>query len=227
MAEAIFSEIINCIKSGKAKGVVRYVELALDAGESKDAILSSAVIVGMEEVIKSFSNGKIYIPDILIASRAFESAISSLSIPLHGSKKPKVILGGIRPNDDGLMHRIISNLLFALGISFLDIGQDATAEDFLDQAVQNDIQIMLVNTWSNPSWEVVRHININCHNHCERLVCLIQEKKMPKKIHVIEHYAFSKVDSPVIDNEFIEYLSLSRIDAIGDCVLESIELIDS
>jgi len=71
------NEIRNYIEEGKVKWISDSVQSALDDGHNPESILK-AMIESMKIVGKSFSEGKLFLPEIQNSSRAMRKGVELL-----------------------------------------------------------------------------------------------------------------------------------------------------
>jgi len=107
---------------------------ALVAGHSADEILSQGLMPGMKVIGDRFAEGKAFIPDLLIAAKAMNTAMEHLKPFFESGEahlKGTIILGTVK----GDMHDIGKNLLKMVlkgdGWKIVDLGTDTNSVDFL------------------------------------------------------------------------------------------------
>ncbi len=67
-------EIRELVKKGKGKLIAAAVQEALDAGEDANELLNVGMIGAMDEVGAQFTEGKIFVPEMLVAAKAMKKA---------------------------------------------------------------------------------------------------------------------------------------------------------
>jgi 5-methyltetrahydrofolate--homocysteine methyltransferase len=96
------------VKTGNAAGTAERVQVLLGQGKDPEAIMKSALIPAMDEVGDLFSQGKYFVPEMLIAGRAMQKGLEVLKPRLMetGIKaEGKVLIGTVR----GDLHDIGKN----------------------------------------------------------------------------------------------------------------------
>ena len=99
----------------------------------------------MEVVGVRFDKAEIFLPQVVAASKTMEAALKILE-PLmskgDGSMKGTVVMGTV----EGDIHEIGKNVCCAMlrgaGYKVIDLGPDASAQDFIDAADENEAQII-------------------------------------------------------------------------------------
>lgn len=134
VAEVYLKEILESIKSGQASVTRVVTEKALKAGVEPDDIVQRGLIAGMDDVGKKFNMNKIYIPEILMASRALHAALYVLKPFMTRAKamrKEVVVIGTVRGDLHDIGKRLVSIMLEGQGLRVIDIGIDVPKEEFI------------------------------------------------------------------------------------------------
>jgi 5-methyltetrahydrofolate--homocysteine methyltransferase len=124
--------------AGNTEALVRQTRQALAEGQSAEEILQNGLLPAMEEVGVQFRNGEIYIPEVMLAARSMQEAMTVLKPVLsrsQGESAGKVVIGTVK----GDLHDIGKNLVVMMmeggGYEVVDLGADVSADRFC-QAVQ-------------------------------------------------------------------------------------------
>ncbi len=144
----ILEKLMNCVELGKINkdfpfpaslkgqdGADELCKFALDQGIDAQVILNQALIPGMSKIGEKFSQGKAFVPEMLISAKAMTAAMKHL--------KPFFISGEIKQNGVfvigtvmGDLHDIGKNLVSmtteGAGWKVIDLGVDVRAEKFIE-----------------------------------------------------------------------------------------------
>jgi 5-methyltetrahydrofolate--homocysteine methyltransferase len=131
----ILSEIAKNLENGDSATVKTLLRKALSMNIAPETILNSGLIKGMEAVGKKFKANEIFIPEVLIASRAMKSAMDA--IKPHLSKREeysfgKIVMGTVKGDLHDIGKMIVSVALEREGYDIIDIGIDVPKETFLE-----------------------------------------------------------------------------------------------
>jgi 5-methyltetrahydrofolate--homocysteine methyltransferase len=131
----ILSEIAKNLENGDSAAVKTLLRKALSMNIAPETILNSGLIKGMEAVGKKFKANEIFIPEVLIASRAMKSAMDA--IKPHLSKREeysfgKIVMGTVKGDLHDIGKMIVSVALEREGYDIIDIGIDVPKETFLE-----------------------------------------------------------------------------------------------
>jgi 5-methyltetrahydrofolate--homocysteine methyltransferase len=141
----ILSEIAKNLEHGDSAAVKTLLRKALSMNIAPESILNSGLIKGMEAVGKKFKANEIFIPEVLIASRAMKSAMDA--IKPHLSKREeysfgKIVLGTVKGDLHDIGKMIVSVALEREGYDIIDIGIDVPKETFLVTAQKENPDIV-------------------------------------------------------------------------------------
>ena len=139
-------EIFELVMKGKAKLIADKVTEALDAREDPNVLLSEGMIAAMDELGEKFTNGEIFVPEMMVSAKAMKNGVEVLKP--HLSEDATSVIGAVAIGTvAGDMHDIGKNLvammLESAGFEIFDLGADVPAEKFV-QTVQENPQITII-----------------------------------------------------------------------------------
>jgi 5-methyltetrahydrofolate--homocysteine methyltransferase len=132
----IFENISTLLQNGRAREIKEAVSSALSSGTPASDILNNGLIAGMNIIGAKFRNNDIFVPEVLIAARAMNSALEIL--------KPALVKSGVKPIGKALictvrgdMHDIGKNLVKMMiegkGIECIDLGVDVDEKVIINE----------------------------------------------------------------------------------------------
>ena len=144
---SVIREIAEAVQKGKAKNVKQLVLQALDEGISYKEILDEGLMTGMMAIGDKFKRDEVFVPEVLVASRAMNVGLTILEgemTQLGEEKLGKVVLGTVRGDWHDLGKHLVSMMLRSSGFEVVDIGFDADVDLFINTAeeIQADIICM-------------------------------------------------------------------------------------
>ena len=146
--EAYLKEIQDGLIDGDAEVVKNSTERALAIGVTAEVIISTALIPIMEQIGKEFRNGNIFIPDVLMSSRAMHASLYVLKPLIIESnlkqKKGLIIIGTVAGDLHDIGKNMVSMTLQGDGYEVIDLGIDVPASSFISaiQRYKPDILAM-------------------------------------------------------------------------------------
>lgn len=139
------TNLIRSVMAGQATETKNCTQELLVAGMSADEILQEGLLMAMAEVSRLFKENIIYIPDVLMASRAMHAAMQVLKPILSESGSAglgRVVIGTVA----GDLHDIGKNLVVMMmrgkGLEVVDLGIDITPETFVEAVREYRPQIL-------------------------------------------------------------------------------------
>lgn len=141
----ILSEISKNLELGDSATVKELLRKALSMNIPPERILNSGLIKGMEAVGKKFKKNEIFIPEVLIASRAMKSAMDVIKPHLSKSEKylfGKIVLGTVKGDLHDIGKMVVSIALEREGYDIIDLGIDVSKETFLETVQKENPDIL-------------------------------------------------------------------------------------
>lgn len=133
--DGYIKEIQDGLIDGDAEVVKNSTEQALNMGISADVIMANALIPMMEEIGNEFRNGNIFIPEVLMSSRAMHASLYVLKPLIVESKikrkKGLVIIGTVAGDLHDIGKNMVSMTLQGDGYEVIDLGIDVPASSFV------------------------------------------------------------------------------------------------
>ena len=140
---SVTENITEAIKKGSKKEIEKYVPQAFDEGVSLCEIMN-ALVVGMDDVGKRFKAGEIFVPEVLVASRAMNAAMAVLDPKLkEAGIKPdhKVVLGTVQGDLHDIGKNLVGMMLKGANFEVIDLGTDVTPEKFVEASKEHNADI--------------------------------------------------------------------------------------
>jgi 5-methyltetrahydrofolate--homocysteine methyltransferase len=141
----ILSAIAKNLEHGDSARVKELLKKALSMSVSPEIILNSGLIKGMEAVGKKFKANEIFIPEVLIASRAMKSAMDVIKPHLIEGKEQfsgKILLGTVKGDLHDIGKMVVRIALEREGYDIIDIGIDVSKETFLETVQKENPDIL-------------------------------------------------------------------------------------
>ena len=143
--EEILADLKTSIETWNIALAQEATKKAIDENIPIGEIIGDGLGKGMEVVGVRFDKAEIFLPQVVAASKTMEAALKILE-PLmskgDGSMKGTVVMGTV----EGDIHEIGKNVCCAMlrgaGYKVIDLGPDASAQDFIDAADENEAQII-------------------------------------------------------------------------------------
>jgi len=139
--ETIYKAVLN----GDATTAQMGVKTALEAGETATQIMQRGLIAAMTEIGRQFEAGEAYVPEMLIAARAMQSALGLLKPYMveSGVKATgRVAIGTVQGDLHDIGKNIVGMMLEGAGFEIIDLGLDVSPEKFVAVAQTQQVDII-------------------------------------------------------------------------------------
>lgn len=138
-------DVFEAVVEYKIADIARIVQTEIEAGAGVDRILNEGLIAAMSEVGHRFSEGSIFVPEMLFAAKVMQKGLEVLKplIAKDGVKtKGKIIVGTVF----GDLHDIGKNLVIMMlegnGFQVVDLGINVEKQKFLDAVREHNTKIV-------------------------------------------------------------------------------------
>jgi len=151
--EEILTQLATCIERGKVdinspyppdlkgqEGADELTKKALEANISANDILKNGLMIGMQNIGEKFSQGKAFIPDLLIAAKAMNASMEHLKPFFESGEaqhKGTFIVGTVAGDLHDIGKNIVRMVLEGDGWKVIDLGVDVSPEKFLNAVQEN------------------------------------------------------------------------------------------
>lgn len=137
--------LADAIIKGDKDEAQRLTQECVDEGMAAEEILNGGLTAGMDVVGKKFKANEFYVPEVLIAARAMHAGMDIIEPLLAESDVQatgKVVIGTVKGDLHDIGKNLVTMMLQGGGFDVIDAGIDVSAEDFLQQAKENEADIV-------------------------------------------------------------------------------------
>ncbi len=121
----------------------------LNEGYDPEDAIFNGLIKGMNEVGKLFEEEEYFISDLLICSDAMYNGIDVLKekIESYGENNlATAVIGVVEGDTHDIGKNLVKLMLEVNGFKMIDLGKDVPAEKFVDEAIKNKAQFIMMST---------------------------------------------------------------------------------
>lgn len=168
--EAILEKIGECIEFGKVnekapyppamrgqKGASELTAEALDSGIDPRVVLNNALVPAMGRVGVKYSEGKIFMPQMLLSAKAMSEAMKHLKKYFQSGvivPKGTFIIGTVSGDLHDIGKNLVGMMVEGAGWKVIDLGTDVSAEKYIAALDENPtaacgMSALLTTTMSN------------------------------------------------------------------------------
>ena len=137
----IFEAVLAFNKAAVADGV----KAELKAGNEIDEILNQGLIGAMDEVGKKFSDGELFVPEMLQAAKAMKAGLEVLKPHLSSesaTSKGIIVIGTVKGDLHDIGKNLVAMMMEGAGFDVVDLGVDIDAEKFVKAAVDHNANVV-------------------------------------------------------------------------------------
>ncbi len=143
----IFKLIGEAVERGDDKKVLRLLDEASQSGNTALEILQEALIPGIQSMGRSFQDGTVYLPDVLVACRAMTRGVEFLQPQLTKTNVPKrgtVVIGTAEGDMHDIGKDLIGLMLKCSGFEVEDLGTDVLPDAFVEGVRRSNANIVAI-----------------------------------------------------------------------------------
>ncbi|MEE8480706.1 MAG: corrinoid protein [Desulfobacterales bacterium] len=130
----ILKDITANVEKGDSATVKELTKTALSQKIAAEEILNDGLVKGMEVIGIKFKKNEIFIPEVLIATRAMKAGMDIIRPYFTEEKnesKGKIVIGTVKGDLHDIGKKIVCMILESEGFEVVDIGIDVPKEKFL------------------------------------------------------------------------------------------------
>jgi 5-methyltetrahydrofolate--homocysteine methyltransferase len=135
----------EAVSKGNAETATRETQKALDAGGDPQVILDQGLIAAMDIVGEKFSQGLLFVPQMLRSAKTMQSCILLLKPHFQAgtvASRGTVAMGTVKADLHDIGKNLVSMMLEGAGFSVIDMGVDVAPEAFVQVVAQESPQII-------------------------------------------------------------------------------------
>lgn len=130
----ILKEITVNVEKGDSATVKELTKKAFSQKISAEEILNDGLVKGMDAIGIKFKKNEIFIPEVLIATRAMKAGMDIIRpyfTEERNESKGKIVMGTVKGDLHDIGKKIVCMILEGEGFEVVDIGIDVPKEKFL------------------------------------------------------------------------------------------------
>ena len=139
--EDIFEAVLTFNRAAAAEGV----KAELAAGTDISIILDQGLIGALDVVGKKFSDGEMFVPEMLQAARAMKAGLEVLKPYLSSesiASKGTVIIGTVKGDLHDIGKNLVAMMMEGAGFNVVDLGVDVDADKFVKAASEHNADVL-------------------------------------------------------------------------------------
>ncbi|MBW2659940.1 MAG: corrinoid protein [Deltaproteobacteria bacterium] len=125
--------------------VVDLVKAEIAAKTDVDEILNAGLIDAMDIVGQKFSDGSLFVPEMLMAAKAMKAGLEELKPYLSAGaavSRGTVIIGTVKGDLHDIGKNLVALMMEGAGMDVVDLGVDIDAEKFVEAAIEHNAGVV-------------------------------------------------------------------------------------
>ncbi len=163
-------DVYQAVLQFDRKGMAALVHKEVDAGTDITALLNQGLIAALDEVGERFSQGRVFIPEMLQAAQTAQVGLDVLKPLLTESNTRSagtVVIGTVKGDLHDIGKSLVKMMLKGAGFQVVDLGVDVPVERFVHAVDENRADILalsaLLTTTMPAMGDTVSHFRQNGH----------------------------------------------------------------
>jgi corrinoid protein of di/trimethylamine methyltransferase len=143
--ETRFAGIRQAVLDGREQELIGAIRELLEHKISPAAIIDQGMVAAMESLNESFKNGTVFIPEVLAAARAMNSAVLFLEPYLAEKDRRrvgKILIGTVKGDLHDIGKNMVATMLRGIGFNVIDLGIDIGADAFVKHVAEQRPQVL-------------------------------------------------------------------------------------
>jgi len=140
------NELAKIVENGDSANVVAATQAAIDEGNSALDVLNLGLVEPINVLGEKFRLGEIYVPELLVASKAMKmgvEVVKPLLMEGQSGKSLKVIVATVAGDMHDIGKNLVGMLMESAGFEVTDLGMDVEVDDIVE-AVQEDPDVKVL-----------------------------------------------------------------------------------
>jgi 5-methyltetrahydrofolate--homocysteine methyltransferase len=138
-------DIYKAVMEYDEEEVARLVQGEVDAGTDVQTILNEGMIAALDVIGEKFSQGTLFVPEMLMAAEAMQAGLDIVR-PLLADTGAKpvgtIILGTVKGDLHDIGKNLVGMMLEGAGFRVIDLGTDVDPEEFINAAQEHEADII-------------------------------------------------------------------------------------
>ncbi len=139
------NDIYEAVVNLKDKEIVSLVQAEVDGGTEVSPILKEGLIAAMDEVGRRFSQGDMFVPEMLRAAQVMKAGLEIIKPHLTESEMPNsgtVVLGTVQGDLHDIGKNLVAMMMEGAGFKVIDLGVDVPGETFVKAVGEHQADVI-------------------------------------------------------------------------------------
>jgi corrinoid protein of di/trimethylamine methyltransferase len=140
-----YAQVLQDVLSGDHLGIVAHVQSLLDEDHTAEDILNIGMLPAMQVIGAKFTDGTVFIPEVLKSARCMNEALNVLEPHLaaaDGVSSGKIMIGTVRGDLHDIGKNLVITMLKGVGYDVIDLGVNVKVEEFVTAVAREKPEIL-------------------------------------------------------------------------------------
>jgi corrinoid protein of di/trimethylamine methyltransferase len=140
-----FTKIWQAVLNGQEQALIEEVKELLRRKVAPKDIIDQGMVAAMESLNHSFKNGTVFIPEVLAAARAMNSAVLFLEPHLAEKDKRaggKILIGTVKGDLHDIGKNMVATMVRGVGFNVVDLGINVAVDAFVKKVAEERPQVL-------------------------------------------------------------------------------------
>lgn len=156
-----YARLTEDVLEGDQERIVVDVEDCLDKGYSAQDILNKGLLPAMELIGFRFTDGTVFIPEVVLSARAMNDALEVLDPYLVADGRTsigKVMIGTVNGDLHDIGKNLVVSMIRGVGYDVVDLGVNIKAADFVAQVAEHKPDVLGLSALLTTTMPQVREV---------------------------------------------------------------------
>jgi 5-methyltetrahydrofolate--homocysteine methyltransferase len=162
----LLETIKNTVVVGRKGEIEKQVQQALDSGVDPDRLINDALISAMDVVGRNFSEGKIYVPEMLLSAKTMQQGLNIIKPLLEtgeSQNQSAIVMATVKGDLHDIGKNLVSMMLEGAGFRIIDLGVDVNIDEMVETLKKEEADILglsaLLTTTMREMREVIKALD--------------------------------------------------------------------
>ncbi len=140
-------DIYDSVLDFDEDGITDLIHRELDAGTDPAVVLDEGLVAALDEVGRCFSEGSMFVPDMLMAADTMKIGLDVLRPRLTGEAsavKGTAVIGSVKGDMHDIGKNLVAMMLEGAGFRIVDLGVDVDSDVVVGAAREHNAEFVLL-----------------------------------------------------------------------------------
>ncbi len=169
-------EIYQAVMKYNRPTTAELVQTAIDQGTDISTILNEGLIAPLDEIGKRFSEGELFVPEMIAAANAMKGGLELIRPLLARAgveTKGTIVIGTVKGDLHDIGKNIVAMMLEGAGFKVIDLGVDVAVEKFVSSVNGNNADIAAISALLTTTMPAMKTTVALIKERCSNLKTII------------------------------------------------------